>query len=112
MDLAQLLETERNPECIDVFAEAHNLGQPGSPLELSKTFPKADDVGQRRLLLPCRQTTSGRRRDEIDEQSERIGSRRISDRRCRERVPRGRRERRTTELSTKTRPVNSRPCRP
>ncbi|CAB3974520.1 MULTISPECIES: hypothetical protein [Burkholderia] len=52
MDLAKLLEAERNSDCMDFFVEAHNLGHPGSLLELSKTFLKADNVGQAvRVLL-------------------------------------------------------------
>lgn len=52
MDLGRLFDAERNPECVDFFGEAHNLGHPGSLFELSKTFLKADDASQAvRVLL-------------------------------------------------------------
>ncbi|KVP39624.1 hypothetical protein [Burkholderia ubonensis] len=52
MDLGKLFDAEGNPECMDFFGNAHNLGHPTSLLELSKTFLKADDAGQAvRVLL-------------------------------------------------------------
>ncbi|WP_175851878.1 hypothetical protein [Burkholderia cepacia] len=52
MDLGRLFYAERNPECVDFFGEAHNLGHPGGLFELSKWYLKADDAGQAvRVLL-------------------------------------------------------------
>jgi hypothetical protein len=52
MDLGRLFDAARNPECMDFFGEAHNLGHPGSLLELSKTFLKANEAGDAvRVLL-------------------------------------------------------------
>ncbi|MGF6263293.1 hypothetical protein OKW49_004221 [Paraburkholderia youngii] len=52
MDLGRLFDAARNPECMDFFGEAHNLGHPGSLVELSKTFLKANEAGEAvRVLL-------------------------------------------------------------
>jgi hypothetical protein len=45
VDLGTLLLAESNFECIDFFAEAHNLGHPESLLHLSKVLRKSRDVG-------------------------------------------------------------------
>ncbi|BCF95889.1 hypothetical protein PPGU19_004580 [Paraburkholderia sp. PGU19] len=56
LDLGVLLDAEGNPECVDFFIEAHNLGHPESLLCLSKTLFKAGDAGAavRVLLLGAR----------------------------------------------------------
>lgn len=52
MDLGKLFDAEGNPEAMDYFGHAHNLGHPSSLLELSKTFLKAGDTGPAvRVLL-------------------------------------------------------------
>ncbi|MGT2456553.1 hypothetical protein ACU4GI_26480 [Cupriavidus basilensis] len=56
LDLGTLLDAEGNPDCVDYFVEAHNLGHPESLLCLSKTFFKAGEAGpaMRVLLLGAR----------------------------------------------------------
>jgi len=52
MDLALLLDAEGNPDCVDYFVDAHNLGHPESMLCLSKTLFKTGDAGAAvRVLL-------------------------------------------------------------
>ncbi|QKL60714.1 hypothetical protein HI808_03080 [Ralstonia solanacearum] len=52
LDLGVLFDAEGNPECVDFFIKAHNLGHPESLLCLSKTFFKAGEAGAAvRVLL-------------------------------------------------------------